>query len=230
MSTAGFGLNGVDRTPRRRGQNIEEQDVPPAVTGPNIVELNVPDRIRAGSDFTVTGRIHFNNLSRPLTETPVRVQVRGPSIQTVEQELGGMSHCNERTFSLSATAAGQPGDTLAVTVESQSKPLGSWTPVETQGPLNVQLRSTGGTVADEAISLAPWAIGGGAVGLGAAMLTGQPIVPGGAIGVGAGIGLRALTGTDGIGQIIPDFPVVPVAVTGGTLLAGAILVGQITGD
>lgn len=204
--------------------------VPPAVTGANIVELNVPQTVGVGGTATITGRVHYNNISRPLTNTPVRIQARGEGMTPISDQVDDLSHCNKRGFSIDVPAIGQAGDTMTVEVVSQSSPLTNWQDDETQGPFTIQILSPGEQAQKTALEFAPWAIGGGALGAGAASFTGRPLMPGVVLGAGVGVGARVLTQEGGIGGVIgvPRVNAVQAIALAALLGAGALFLGEVT--
>lgn len=224
-----FGLSTVGS--RRGNAGATPTGVPPAVTGANIVELNVPQTVSVGGTITITGRVHYNNIARPLTNTPVRVQARAPSMSPITHQTDDLSHCNERPFALDVPAIGQAGQTMNITVVSQSSAAGGWGDNETQGPFTVQILSQEEQLRQSAIGFAPWVVGGGAVGAGAANLTDRDMMTGGLVGAGAGVGAKALAGEGGVGGLIPNLEVdlLQAAALAALLGTGALFISQATG-
>lgn len=197
-SVAPFGL----RRPGETTPGATPASVPPAVTGANITELDVPDSVVEGGTFTITGTIHYNNISRPLTQTPTRVLAKIPGRTDTIQQLDDLAHCNSRSFALEVQATGSAGETMQVTVESQDAQLDDWGQNETQGPFTVQILSEGAAARQTVTEFAPWVIGGGAVGAAGASFTGRQLLTGAALGAGAGVGVKVLTEQGGVGGVI----------------------------
>lgn len=216
----------LDRRAQR--QRPREQAVPPAVTGANIVALDVPDTAPATGAVTVRGRIHYNNLSRPLTNTPTRIRIVGPSIPTpIVQRLQNLSHCNRDSFAIDVPVPVDAGESFQLTVESQSRPV-TWTTDETQGPFTVDALSQTQQTTKNALETAPWVLGGGAVGVGAARLSGRVDEQLAAGAIGSGVGLGAKLALDAQqGPILPRIGAIEtVAIAAAVLGVGVLAFGD----
>lgn len=220
----------VSRTPSRLRGTINPltrigEPQPAAITSDRLTveSLDAPDAEAPGESFTVRATISCQAPLFTNCEAAARFSFGGDVRRVPSggfQDIGeGTQQTFEATFTMTETSG-------PVTVEAlESGPGG--VNVEDQASSSIESITQGQKVQRDVISFVPWAVGGGAIGGGAAQLTGRSAVAGGAAGVGAGVATKVVAnqigGIPNLGQIIPEFPTTAVLATAGLLGAAGVL-------
>lgn len=228
-----FGLSpGVGAAPAVDGDEpLFPGAVPEVFKGAVFGEVDVPGSVVAGRSIEISGVVGFD-CPACVIGRQIRVVAKVTGQEDRTENVGVLSGRGETApFDFSIPAPQTPGSTVTVRLEAQElfplDPTG-WNTDSTAGPFDVNVVSQGGKVVGEATAIAPFAIGGGALGVGGAHLADRSLVGGGLAGAGVGVGAKLLLDQVG-GDIVPDFPTVPVVATAALLGAGALAVAQVRG-
>lgn len=204
----------------------EASAIPEVFNGAVLDDLSIPTTVAAGDVLTVSGRV---TLDCPLcsSDREVRVVAVTDDSEYIDNvgELSGrdiFGGNQSARFSIDIPAPSEPGQTINVRLKAQrNPPVGGWETDNTHGPVQVTTVGQGEQTARSALTYAPWAAGGGAVGYGAATFAGRSPVGGAVAGVGAGVATKLIT-EQTRGDILPDFPTTEVLALAGLLGAGAL--------
>lgn len=229
-----FGVSGSSANGQRDPARVGEAGpIPEIFNGAVFGEVNVPSSVVGGDTIEISGIVGFDC---PLCVVGRQIRVVAEAThldRTYTDEVGSLSGRGEdATFRFSLPAPQEAGQTVTVRLKAQelfpNDPTG-WNTDSTAGPFDVNVVTKGQKTTEAVTSYAPWALGGGAIGVGAAQYLDQSVVGGGAVGVGAGVGAKLLAGQLQGVDLVPSFPTVPVVATAALLGAGALAVAQVRG-
>lgn len=200
---------------------------PQAFNGIVLDDVSVPASVIAGQTFTVSGVIGWDWWP---TGTEGRVVASTASGTERIDNVGNIPPGESKPFRIEIPAPQQPGDTVIVRLKGQNnKPIEGWSTWDTSGPHEINVVTSGQKTQQQALQVAPWVVGGGAIGAGVGRVNPQEIgmLPGTAIGVGVGASAYALSNQN----ILPrfTFPTTQVLAAAGLLGAGALFLAQ-TGE
>lgn len=229
---------GLGRTPREQrlsstsvGAASEDAD-PQLFNGAVFESVNVPASVAVGKTLTITGVVGFDC---PLcaVDRDVRVVAQIAGRQNKTAEVGQLNGRGETApFELTIPAPQTAGGTISVRLQAQRKPpqpTAGWTTDNTSGPHETNVLTESEKLRQDAIGYVPWVVGGGAIGIGAAGLGGHSRVGGIAAGAGAGVATKIIS-EQSTGDIVPDFPTVPVVATAALLAGAGLLLGDLGPD
>lgn len=227
----GFGftpgrLGGVSA--QSNGNGVSSDAFPTVFNGAIFGDVNVPSKVAAGDTIVVNGVAGFD-CPHCVVDREIRVVLQATHLGDDRIEPVGDLNGRGQTapFEFRIPAPQEPGTGVSIRLQAQRREqwTGSWITDNTAGPFSVNVVSPGEQITSDLLAWAPWAVGGGAVGVGAAHVTDRTRLGGGVLGAGLGVSAKVLTDTFEVDQ--PEFPLVPVAATGGLLLAGAFLLGNL---
>jgi hypothetical protein len=214
-------------TPAAMG--LSRYDARPAATTDTLTieRVDVPETAVPGEGVTVTATVScqaspFTQCEAALRFTLGNQQVRVP--QAGNRSIGEAAQDKfQATFNM-------PPDSTSVVVDAlEQGSLGRWN-VEDSAEVPIEAVTRQEKRQQQVLEFVPWALGGGAVGGGAAQLSNRNLVGGGVAGVGAGIATKLVAdniGGLGIGGLIPEFPTTAVLATAALLGAGALLLWRV---
>lgn len=216
--------------PGFKSQRDTPDDVEPAVfNGAVLPRVDIPGEVAAGDTIDVSGTVGFD-CPTCFVDRDIRVVVEASTGESRTDNVGKLSGRGETaTFSVSIPAPQKPDQSVEIRVKAQRNPpdpFGDWTTDNTE-TASVNIVTEGELLLEQLADVAPWVIGGAAVGGGVGLAEPTPIrTPAGAI-VGGGVGLGAHVATNE--AVVPEFtfPTVPVLAVAGLLGAGGLLLAQL---
>lgn len=213
------------------GQQAEVTIEETIFNGAVFSSVNVPASVKAGETINVNGVVGFD-CPICVVDRAIRVVLEASHLN--EQRIDDVGKLSGRgqtaQFSFSIPAPQEAGQEVTIRLKAErNPPIGGWETDNTEGPFSVNIVSTSTDVVNTAVAWAPWAIGGGAIGVGGAQVTDRPLVAGGLVGAGAGVSAKILSTELGGANIDLGFPLMPVVATAALLGAGALLLSQVGG-
>lgn len=203
-----------------------EGPVPQILNGAVFEQLDVPTTVAAGQSIDVTGVMGFD-CPHCAADRPIRVRAETSEGDTRIQEVGELSGRGETSpFSISLPAPQTTGTSVTVTVQAQRlppDPIYGWQ-TDNEETATVNVVTQGEKQREQVTNFAPWAVGGGAVGAGAAQLTNRSLVGGGVAGVGGGVAAKMLMEQTGG---LPDFPTTEVLALSALGVAGFLVLNSL---
>lgn len=188
-----------------------------------VTDPDIPNSAAAGETVAIRGTVRMNCA---ITITPVatRVIITIPGVEERTVDLGKLSCGDTSEFNETIPVPNQPGTTMQVNLDLQTNPPGPLTGWGTRQRFDktVAILSRGGQTVRSVTEFVPWAIGGGAVGVGAAGLAQTSPLIGGIGGLGVGVAAK-LAADEFQGRVIPEFPTTAVLATAALFGTGAIL-------
>lgn len=210
----------MDRLRRLRQPGAEPQELTDVLT---IERVDAPDLVSPGDNVTVSATVSCAAPLFTACESAVRFSALGQEKRVPASGSTDIGEGTQQTFSASFQA---PDSSFSVTIEAIEFGDVSGAPnVEDSAEAPIQVSSPAEVTIQ---NWAPWVVGGGGVGLGAAQLTGRDPLAGGAVGIGAGVGTKlALNQLGGFQIPVPEFPTTAVLATAALLGAGALLLWRL---
>jgi hypothetical protein len=197
-------------------------------TRATLAEVNVPEFVKQGESFRVTGTADFKSGFAGVVAYPadVRVRISGAGIEK-EEDVGVVRGGEQLSFSIPVTPdvpAGRAVELSVVAEANAAVPLSGWDTIgsrrvttEVVTEEDAQVRSVTGYL--------PWAAGGAAVGAAYSSQTkGFVDRQDALVGAGLGAAARPLLG----GFSIPSFPTKNTLALAALLGAGALAVNQVS--
>lgn len=207
----------MDRLRRLRQPGAEPQELTDVLT---IERVDAPDLVSPGDNVTVSATVSCAAPLFTACEAAVRFSALGQEKRVPATGNTQIGEGTQQTFSASFQA---PDSSFSVTIEAIE--IGASPNVEDSANQPIQVASPAEVTIQ---NWAPWVVGGGGVGLGAAQLTGRDPLAGGAVGIGAGVGTKlALNQLGGFQIPVPEFPTTAVLATAALLGAGALLLWRL---
>lgn len=197
-----------------------------AVTDQLTIEnVSAPDSVVPGETVTITARISCQ--TTPFTDCEAAARfIFGDQEQRVPTSgVVNIPENGEDTFSATFQ---MPQSTTTLVIEAIERGAVGGFNVEDTAELTIEAVTQQEKTQQKLLSFAPFVVGGGAIGAGAAQFTDRPVVGGAAVGAGVGAGAKLATdglggaGGGGLGNLIPSFPTVPVLAVAALLTAGAL--------
>lgn len=229
-----FGLSGIGGGVRAEAGTMDRPrfsgPIPEVLNGVVFGEVNVPGSVIAGRSLEISGVVGFD-CPACIIGRQIRVVANVTGQEERIENVGTLSGRGETApFSFSFPVPNDPGGAMTVRLKGQQlfplDPTG-WHTDNTAGPFDVRVVSQTAKTVENISEVAPFAIGGSALGAGGAHLANRSLVGGGVAGAGAGVGAKLLL--DQFGGFDPDFPTVPVVAVAALLGAGALAVAQVRG-
>lgn len=225
MSTSQLGLSRIGHRDGQRGFADRAAPIPQVFNGVVFGDVTIPGSAVAGETIDINGVVGFD-CPLCITDRGIRV-VAEVSHQEDEfiDNVGTLSGRGETAqFSFSIPAPASAGETVTVRLKGQrNPPVGGWETDNTIGPQDVNIVSQGEKTTENVLGVAPWVIGGGAIGGAAAQVTDAPLAAGVVGGAGVGLGANLVSQELRGFQFPTNQLLLTVAVLGG----GALLVSRI---
>lgn len=221
--TGAFGLSNDGETDARIMDAREA-----AFNGVILDNLSVPARAVANEVINISGVVAFDC---PLCIVGREVRVVLNASHLSEDRIVNVGALSGRgqtaQFNFEIPAPQAQGQTITVRLKGErNPPVGGWETDSTAGPFEIPIVTKGTAAVNEAMEWAPFAVGGGAIGVGAAHTTDRTKIGGGLVGVGAGVAAKLMVDSVDVGEIF-DFPTVPVVAGAALLGAGALFLARV---
>ena len=217
---------------------MQRDRTPPSGTTPgtefllpnmSIESLTTPESIAAGDSVSISGRLDWTRYDFPVPSVKTRIRITGTGISDIIEPVGSVGRGESVQFSSAFSPSVTPGRlaTYSVVAEYQPALRNVWRKVDRQS-VSVDVQTEQDEQVDAALRFTPWVVAGGIGGTAYSSYSYGRVEPAPVLG-GAAVGVFGKEYSERVGLPVPDLPDISnarVALVGGTVLAGALLLNQ----